>query len=321
MKKSTLASCIAVLALCSCTTIQHTTTSEEVDTQVHNLTVADVNVSKERVSHTYNWNWDPLSTISLSDKKKSAAAELLNEQGGDVLVEPQYVVKRRGVFRGGEITVSGYPATYRNFRSMTQSDADIIATIDPKTEDSKSPLAFVTNIFKPSDGKKAAKPKKRRTPGFRLDHQFVNLLGGPVFDNNNDNIFGSVGLMWGKTGDSWGYYVKGMLIGNDDDKLTGALTVGALKRVSNTVNIFFGTGIGGNHTRATYESHSYYYYHRSRNERVCALPVDLGAQWRIKRVNLLLGLTGSFRLKRETDNRWYNHFVTFTPEIGVGYCF
>lgn len=336
MKKSTIvSSCIAVLALSSCTTIQHTALSESVDTEVHNLTVADMNVSKNRVSHTFQWKWDPLSTVSLADKKKSAAAELLIEQGGDVLVEPQYVITRRGIFRGGEITVSGYPATYSDFRSMTQADADIIATVSPKTTGSQ-PLAFVSNIFKPFGGgkAKAKKPRKARGTQFSPEHQFVNLIGGPVIDENNDFTHGSVGVMWGKTGQSWGFYLKGAFVfaGQHEDNLTASITIGALKRVSPTVNLFAGIGFGGNYTRYRREVSHYYYntyydygYWTTKNERgearVPAIPVDLGVQWRINRFNLLCGLTSSFRVKPETGKTSYYQLVNFTPFIGVGYCF
>lgn len=334
MKKSTIVSCIAVLALSSCTTIQHTALSESVDTEVHNLTVADMNVSKNRVSHTFQWKWDPLSTVSLADKKRSAAAELLIEQGGDVLVEPQYVIKRRGIFRGGEITVSGYPATYRDFRSMTQADADIIATVSPKIINGGSPLAFVSNIFKPFGGAKAKakKPRKARATQFSPEHQFVNLIGGPVMPEDGNFTYGSVGAMWGKTGASWGFYVKGTVAFDCKDNATGAVTIGALKRVSPTVNLFAGVGFGGNYTRYRREVPYYYenpYYGygywttktKSGEARVPAIPVDLGVQWRINRVNLLCGLTSSFRVKPETGKTSYYQLVNFTPFVGVGYCF
>ena len=37
--------------------------------------------------------------------------------GGDVLVELQTTVKKKGRKNVSEVTVSGYPASYRNFRS------------------------------------------------------------------------------------------------------------------------------------------------------------------------------------------------------------
>ena len=37
--------------------------------------------------------------------------------GGDVLVELQTTVKKTGRRNVSEVTVSGYPATYKNFRS------------------------------------------------------------------------------------------------------------------------------------------------------------------------------------------------------------
>ena len=118
------------LALSSCSTIQHTSQTAGVDTNVYNLTVADMNVAKQKQTMTTEWKWNPLSTVSLKAQKETATAELLKEANADVLVEPQYIVKRRGLFRGGSLTVTGYPATYSNFRNMTPEDAEKIAKIN-----------------------------------------------------------------------------------------------------------------------------------------------------------------------------------------------
>ncbi len=119
-----------LLALSSCSTISHTCESTYVETKVVSVTVAEMKVQPQRVEHTSNWNWSPFKRHSTSSEVKKSTGELLKEQQADVLVEPQYTVKRRGIFRGGSVTVSGYPATYQNFRPMTEEDATTIATLD-----------------------------------------------------------------------------------------------------------------------------------------------------------------------------------------------
>ena len=128
MKKALTMVAGVLIAMNSCTTVQHTASTELVDTQIVNMTVANVNVSKEKAQHTHSWKWNPFICGKVKAAKTSATAELLIEQKADVVVEPQYIIHRRGLFRGGSVTVIGYPATYTDFRPMTQDDAEILST-------------------------------------------------------------------------------------------------------------------------------------------------------------------------------------------------
>lgn len=119
-----------LLTLSSCSTISNTCESTYVDTKVVSVTVADMKVQPQRVEHTHSWKWSPFKIRSISKETENATGELLKKQNADVLVEPQYTVTKRGWFRGGSVTVSGYPATYYNFRPMTEKDATTIATLD-----------------------------------------------------------------------------------------------------------------------------------------------------------------------------------------------
>lgn len=143
-----------LLALCSCSTISHTCEYTNVDTKVVSVTVADMKVQPQRIEHTSNWKWRPFNTISVSHESEKATGELLKEIGADVLVEPQYSVKRRGLFRGGSVTVSGYPATYHNFRPMTEADATTISTLDCQMRCGGA----IINTSAPINGKNDSKP-------------------------------------------------------------------------------------------------------------------------------------------------------------------
>lgn len=210
MKIKLLALCGLAALLSSCSTISHTSQTVGVDTRVYNVTVADLDVAEQKVSKTVNWKWTPLSTVSVSAQKENAAAELCNETGADVVIEPQYVVNRRGLFRGGSVTVTGYPAKYRNFRPMTAEDAEKIAAIDGK-------IAVAVPMIGTSE-KSQFVPGNKRQPSLSLTKakaggRFFSLVGGVVCAaDDNVSTGGQVGLMFGKYGRSWGWYVKGMYL-------------------------------------------------------------------------------------------------------------
>lgn len=143
-----------LLALCSCSTISHTCEYANIDTKVVSVTVADMKVQAQRIEHTSNWKWRPFRSISVSNETEKATGELLKEAGADVLVEPQYTVVRRGLFRGGSVTVSGYPAVYHNFRPMTEADATTISTLDCQMRCGGA----IINTSAPIGGKKESKP-------------------------------------------------------------------------------------------------------------------------------------------------------------------
>lgn len=299
MKKSIIALCITVLGLSSCTTVKYTTTIDTVDSQVHNLTVADLNVKEEKVTHSYSWEWNPLSTVSLEERKKSAAAELLIEQGADVLVEPQYVVTKHGLFSGGTIMVSGYPATYSNFHTMTNEEAKNIATLDGKM----APTSVITRpLFSDTKTTKIKTPKQKKPKinyEEKFSKKFVNIiLGGGSGEYSDGGDFSFVGgVMYGQYWRNWGYYTKLTLSTFEDCEFgeEWKFSVGAIKTISSNVNVFAGLGFG----------------HCHEAER---LPIEIGFQWRIKHFNVLVGASYDIIFKDYTDDR--THIFA-----GIGYCF
>lgn len=122
----TLTIAVGVLMLTSCSSIRHTAAVANVDTNITNYTVADLATDGVKVQKTANWNFDPFNPVSVSTIKKNTEAQLLNEVGCDVLLDPQYVVERRGWLRGGTVTVIGIPAKYTNFHKLTLEEAEII---------------------------------------------------------------------------------------------------------------------------------------------------------------------------------------------------
>lgn len=121
---------VATLLVCSCSSIQHTATTADVQTKVVNFTVADVKTNGQKVSKTTSWNFNPFKRVSVSTEIKNTEAKMLMETGNDILLEPQYIVEKRGFLRGGSVTVIGIPAKYVNFHKMTPEEATIISKMN-----------------------------------------------------------------------------------------------------------------------------------------------------------------------------------------------
>ena len=323
MTRKILAAGIAALALSSCSTITHTSQTASVDTRLYNLTVADMKVANAKDSVTVDWKWNPLSTISLKAQKESATHALLNRNDADVLVEPQYIVTRRGIFRGGSVTVTGYPATYTDFRPMSSEDAEKIATVNGDCS---------TVVVNPVISTTAGKVVKNRKPTFipsrkrvEAHHQFVNLIGGAVIDiDDNISVGYQLGAMYGSYGKSWGWYGKFVLNstmcydGRERDesrKWTPSLTVGGIKTIYGGLSAFGGVGIGGYFLRDYEYGYDNYGYSTSFNieKAKFTIPVELGLMMRISKVNISVGATYTTPLCGGYGN--------VNPFAGVGFSF
>lgn len=132
MKKYLLCAAVAALALSSCSTITHTASTESVNTEIYNRSTADLTVSSKKISFTFN----PTDTYRRAGEKAvkaAAVAKALEANGnGDVLVAPQFEIKKtRGLFgtKITYVTVTGYPATYNNVHATTVSEAEVVRTL------------------------------------------------------------------------------------------------------------------------------------------------------------------------------------------------
>lgn len=320
MKINLLALCGLAVLLSSCSTISHTSQTTGVDARVYNLTVADLDVADQKVSKTVDWKWTPLSTVSVESQKKNAEAELCNETGADVVIEPQYEVNRRGLFRGGSVTVTGYPAKYRNFRPMTQEDAEKIALVDGN-------IAVAVPMIGTSEQTLFTPKKKREKQSFDnaaapKGHKFLSLIGGLVLasDDHVDTGY-QLGLMFGKYGSSWGWYVKGMYLngkGSDwterySDSYTESglsFTVGVIKTITPRFNAFLGAGYGFNY-------YSDYYGYGGDFYSANGLATEVGLQWTANRFHVLAGVNFITNFEDcDTNSR-----VNIDPFIGIGFSF
>lgn len=81
--------------------------------------VADLDV-KPKDSATLSFS----ANGNMADMKNEVVALLLNNHKADVLVSPSYDIETLG--NRTTVTVYGYPATYKNFRSAKPSDTSVI---------------------------------------------------------------------------------------------------------------------------------------------------------------------------------------------------
>ncbi|MCM1349346.1 MAG: hypothetical protein NC338_08035 [Firmicutes bacterium] len=130
--------------LCSCSSIKHTSTSVPVSSTVASFTVADLDVQPTKIMSTTKWNYNPFVRVSVENVKTNTAAKMLRQADADVLLEPEYIIERRGFLRGGSVTVIGFPAKFKNFHTMTPEEAAILKEVNscPKQEKHKKFLFF-----------------------------------------------------------------------------------------------------------------------------------------------------------------------------------
>ncbi len=108
---------IAALCLASCTTTNKTARTEVMPYSMYNASVADLDVSPERVVYTMIPS-KALNRAGEANCKRAAVQECLSKNGNaDLLVEPMFVVSVNGK-KVTSVTVSGRPAKYKNFRSL-----------------------------------------------------------------------------------------------------------------------------------------------------------------------------------------------------------
>lgn len=94
-----------------------------VETTITAVSAAELTIAEERVELSTKWLAKLLSPTSLEQRKANLIVELCRKVGADVLVDPQFTYSKT-MLGGGKLTVSGYPARYKNFRTMTQQEVD-----------------------------------------------------------------------------------------------------------------------------------------------------------------------------------------------------
>lgn len=312
---------IALIAATSCSTLSHEATTAKVDAKIVSMTVGDMKVSKEKASATAEWKWTPFNAIKPSEIQLTATAKLLKETNSDVIVEPMVEITRRGLFRGGSVTVTGYPATYTGFHPMTGTEANAYAT------SRLCPTASATYVA-PTAGKpgkaKPARVRKERKP-FQ-NGSFLNVTIGVNINRYDETP--TIGLKYGHyCKNHWGWYVRanldpakgcgvqhvdmdGEICNKSHRKFGGSAGAGALYAFSNKFGIFAGAGFGASIIGS---------YHRNYSSDTCTslstgysvftIPFEAGLDFRFGIVNLMAGYR--YHVMPEEGTDYYSSTVFF----------
>lgn len=146
MNKLFVAVCAAAFGLlsvsCSSEFIltENNTRMLPVSSTAHTIpTVADLRVSTSKISHQVTvknrYSLKDISNYGDSPKmvylQKLAITQAAQKYDADVIVAPSYSISTSDDLKSITVTVTGYPATYTNFRPATPADMEMIAN-DPE---------------------------------------------------------------------------------------------------------------------------------------------------------------------------------------------
>ena len=123
--------CGLALMLASCSTMTKTAATANVKTGIYQYpTVADLDI-KDKVEKEMTWSFRPfhLGEPKLSDAKGNLIAETLKECDADVMLEPQFISSRTS-FGERRLTLTGFPAKFKNFRRATKEDIEALKAND-----------------------------------------------------------------------------------------------------------------------------------------------------------------------------------------------
>ena len=132
MKKIVIFAVLALL-FSSCAVHKASVASTEVySPAIETATIATLDVAQKKITCVYTPEKKDSKTLSEKQLVKNAIYMALQTNGdADELVEVNYYVSmKRGFFgkRVQSIRVSGYPATYKDFREPTTGDKDAVET-------------------------------------------------------------------------------------------------------------------------------------------------------------------------------------------------
>jgi hypothetical protein len=124
---SLVVGCMILFASCYTVTKTETVTNRYVVGAgiIQMPTVANLEVSSTKVSELFTLKAN--TSAKREDAKAFAVAKILSKHNADVLVEPRYSFETLETRwnKTFNIIVSGYPATFKNFRPATAADIEI----------------------------------------------------------------------------------------------------------------------------------------------------------------------------------------------------
>ena len=141
MKKLVLVLAAAALTLTSCSTSKQTAHTQQICTSIKSGATATLEVSPQKITYSYIPN-KAVRKGGYQNCINAAVREALMQNGNaDVLVEMQNIVVERQGLMGSKIktvTVSGFPATYKEIKSMDHGTLQTLSMCDLNQESQSS---------------------------------------------------------------------------------------------------------------------------------------------------------------------------------------
>ena len=94
-----------------------------VENKILAVTGATLKIAPYRVSKSVSWVFNFLNPMDLEIRKINLTHALCQDVGADIIVDPQFSYSKR-ILGGGKLTLTGYPAKYEDFRSLSETEID-----------------------------------------------------------------------------------------------------------------------------------------------------------------------------------------------------
>ncbi len=123
----------AVMVLASCSVNRAAVSTTSVQAPVVSTTIVSLEVAKKPITYTYHPNRQE-RRLSVSQLVSNATYEALQKQtNADELVKVSYYLNGKaglfGFVKVKSVTITGYPATYKNFREPDANDRENIDAV------------------------------------------------------------------------------------------------------------------------------------------------------------------------------------------------
>lgn len=166
----------AIALMASCTTTKSvsstTSTARTLDPETPEL-VADLEVANMKVTGEFKADFGTDEAVNEQMLKDNAVYNALKTMKADVLVAPQYhVVKETSGRKYYTVTVTGYPAFYRNFRPMP---VERITNIELK-EINGMVFLITKNNFNEAMGYQIVVPNDKKVQTLEIDQTMLDQV-------------------------------------------------------------------------------------------------------------------------------------------------
>lgn len=156
MNKILLLFPVILIYLSSCSR-QTSYTAKTMDIETRKVThipvVADLDIKEQKAKAVVTTNIK--KGVLTQTVKDEAVAKILQETNADILVEPNYKIETTATTI--TVTVTGYPATYKNFRNLTEADQKLLTLTTTSQQSIKTEENNTVNSDKNIKRKKIGK--------------------------------------------------------------------------------------------------------------------------------------------------------------------